>query len=325
MEQVQSEAERLHLDVLGLAETRWPGIGEYSCDGWTLYYSGGKQHQHGVGFLVSPMTARAITAVTPISERIMMIRINAKPSPVNIIQVYFPTTDANDDEVISMYKKVQDLVDGCAKKERLLVIGDFNAKIGENTCRQSCGKFGLGETNERGLRLLDWLEDNRMIAVNTCFRHSFKQKYTWSSPGDKYYNQIDFIAIRKRNWRECIDSRALPSADCGSDHQLVWARIVGRSWSSKPKTAGRKKRMLSCAMKNQEDFENSVKTYMDGRDCTWDELAGALKGAMEEHCPIDRVKRKLWMNEKCLDLIEERRKAKVNGPSERYVEMCKEG
>ena len=82
--------------------------------------------------------------------------------------------------------------------------------------------------------------------------------------------------------------------------------------------------MLSCAMNNQEAFENSVKTYMHGRDCTWEEVAGALKGALEEHCPIDR-ERKPSMNEECLDLIEERRKAKVNGPSERYVEMCKEG
>ena len=63
---------------------------------------------------------------------------------------------------------------------------------------------------------------------------------------------------------------------------------------------------------------------MHRRDCTWEELAGALKGAMEEHCPIDRVKRKIRMNEECLDLIEERRKAKVNGLSERYAEMCKE-
>ena len=57
-----------------------------------------------------------------------------------------------------------------------MVIGDFNAKIGENTDQHGCEKFGLGVMNERGDRLLDWVEDNTLIAVNMSFRHRTRRK-----------------------------------------------------------------------------------------------------------------------------------------------------
>ena len=188
---------------------------------------------HGVGFLVSPKAANAITAVTPVSELIIPPRVEAKPKAINIIQVYFRTSDADDDDIRQMYAIVQDRIADCSKKERLIVVGDFNAKIGEDTCRQACGKFGLGELNNRGLTLLDWLEDNKLIAVDTCFRHRFSKKFTWTSPGGRYHNQIDYITMQSSDLRECEDSRALCSADCGSGHQIVRSVLKERAGLSK--------------------------------------------------------------------------------------------
>ena len=72
-------------------------------------------------------------------------------------------------------------------------------------------------------------------------------------------------------------------------------------------------------------FEESVKKEMEGKDCNWENLAGALEEAVEQHCPIDRERRKLWITNECLDLIEESRKEKRNGlQSDRYRELCKE-
>ncbi len=61
-----------------------------------------------------------------------------------------PTTAADDDEVLAVYVKIQEVVDECPKKGRLTVMGDFNARIGANHLHTSCGKFGLGEGNDRG-------------------------------------------------------------------------------------------------------------------------------------------------------------------------------
>ena len=96
MAQVIGEAERLKIDVSGLAEVRWTGIGECQANGWTFYYSGEKQRMYGVGLLVSTKAANAITAVTPVNERIIHLRIEAKPKAINTIQVYFPTSDADE-------------------------------------------------------------------------------------------------------------------------------------------------------------------------------------------------------------------------------------
>ena len=123
--------------------------------------------------------------------------------------------------MFKLYRELQRLVDQCSKKEILLLIGDFNAKVGEDTDRRGCGTFGLGVQNERGEMLLDGLETNKLIAVNTCFRHRKGQRWTWIQPGGRCRNQIDFIVTRRKDSRECEDARALPSADCGSDHQMV--------------------------------------------------------------------------------------------------------
>ncbi|XP_072022674.1 craniofacial development protein 2-like [Amphiura filiformis] len=225
LDQVRMEAERLSLDVLGLAETRWTSSGQVNTNGWMLYYVGDDNvHQRGVGFLVSPKTVKSVLKVQPISDRIIMIRLNAKPKPITIIQIYMymPTTEADDEEILSIYAMLQKVVDECPKKDRLVVMGDFNAQIGADRHHMSCGRYGVGEGNDRGQTLLYWLSDNKLVAVNTCFQHRRNQLYTWCSPGGLWKNQIDFIAIRLRDRRECIDSRALRSADCGTDHQLVW-------------------------------------------------------------------------------------------------------
>jgi len=77
-----------------------------------------------------------------------------------------------------VYTKIQKEIDEILKRERLVIMGDFNAKIGSNKVHVACGKFGLGETNERGEMLPDWMENNNLIkAKNTCFRHRLKESH----------------------------------------------------------------------------------------------------------------------------------------------------
>lgn len=74
-------------------------------------------------------------------------------------------------------------------------MGDFNDKIGEDIVHPTCGKSGIGEKNEHGNLLLDWMEDN-LIALNTCFQHRMKDRCIWISPDSKYKNMIDYITTR---------------------------------------------------------------------------------------------------------------------------------
>lgn len=129
------------------------------------------------------------------------ICVDAKPRPINIIQVYLPAADAVDEAVVTVYEEIQNTINFCHKQERLVIMGDFNAKIGANTHHRACGKYGLGETNERG-KILDWMEDNIVLAFNICFPHREAQRYTWTSLGNLLKNQIDFILVRRQDRRE---------------------------------------------------------------------------------------------------------------------------
>ena len=134
MEQIKREAIRLEIDVLGVAETRWTNNGKLvTSDGWEFYYSGGDTHQAGVGLWVSPKFKKAVTEVRPINDRLITMRINAKPQPINIIQVYMPTSTSEVDDVVKVYAKMQNIIECSPSNEKLIIMGDLNAKIGEDT------------------------------------------------------------------------------------------------------------------------------------------------------------------------------------------------
>ncbi|GFR74649.1 craniofacial development protein 2-like [Elysia marginata] len=87
------------------------------------------------------------------------------------------------------------------------------------------GPHGLGQKNERGERLVEWAQRNEVIIANNWFEQPPRMKWTWKSPGDGSRNQIDFILISKRFRNAPLISKALPSADCYSDHVLLMGKI----------------------------------------------------------------------------------------------------
>ncbi|XP_072023026.1 uncharacterized protein [Amphiura filiformis] len=199
-------------------------------------------------------------------------------------------------------------------------MGDFNAQIGADRHHMSCGRYGVGEGNDRGQTLLDWLSDNKLVDVNTCFQHRRNQLYTWCSPGGLWKNQIDFIAIRLRDRRECIDSRSLRSADCGTDHQLVWMKVKGRSWNTKKRLSKKVKPNLAqlTDQTTADAFEASVQDHLKDKDVSWPVLAA------KEHCPAVRKTEKPWIDDPAIqDLILQRCQAKLNNfQSPEYRHLC---
>ena len=102
----------------------------------------------------------------------------------------------------------------------LVIMGDFNAKVGSNgTERSIVGVHGLGDRNDRGQLLVDFCAANELMVTNTLFRQHPRRLYTWTSPRGSYRNQIDYLLIRKR-WRNSVlNAHTYPGADCGTDHE----------------------------------------------------------------------------------------------------------
>ena len=107
-----------------------------------------------------------------------------------------------------------------------MIMGDWNAKIGKSVHKSdNIGPYGLGDRNERGDLLEDFCVANELVVSNTTFQQHSKL-YTWTRPGNRVRNQIDYILIGIR-WRTTIlVTKTRPSAYCGSDHQLLVAKLI---------------------------------------------------------------------------------------------------
>ena len=125
----------------------------------------------------------------------------------------------------SMNTYLQDFLELIPKKDILFIIGDWNAKVGSQDIPGVTSKFGLGVQNEAGQRLIEFCQDNALVTANTLFQQPKRRLYTWTSPDDQYWNQIDYILCSQR-WRSSIQSaKARLGADCGSSHELLIAKF----------------------------------------------------------------------------------------------------
>ena len=138
-----------------------------------------------------------------------------KPFNITVIQVYAPTSNAEEAEVEQLYEDLQDLLELMPKKDVLFIIGDWNAKGGIQDIHGVTGKFGLGVQNE----------ENALVIANSLFQQHKRRPYTWTSPDGQYQNQTDYI-LCSQGWRSSIQSAKTRSgADCGSDHELLIAKF----------------------------------------------------------------------------------------------------
>ena len=93
-----------------------------------------------------------------------------KPFNIMVIQVYAPTSNAEEAEVEQFYEDLQDLLKLTPKKDVLFIIGDWNAKVGSQETPGVTGKFGLGVQNEAGQRLIVFCQENTLVIANTLFQ-----------------------------------------------------------------------------------------------------------------------------------------------------------
>ena len=84
------------------------------------------------------------------------VRLQGKPFNITAIQVYAPTSNAEEAEIEWFYEDLQDLLELTPKKDVLFIIGDWNAKVGSQETPGGTGKFGLGMQNEAGQRLIEF-------------------------------------------------------------------------------------------------------------------------------------------------------------------------
>ena len=109
-----------------------------------------------------------LVAISKMTER--SVHVQKKPFIIIVIQVYAPTSNAEEAEVEQFYEDLQDLLELTPKKDILFIRGDWNAKAGSQEIPGVTGKFGLGLQNKAGQRLIEFCQENTLVIANTLFQ-----------------------------------------------------------------------------------------------------------------------------------------------------------
>ena len=110
------------------------------------------------------------------------LRVQGKPFNITVIQVYAPTSNAEEAEVEQFYEDLQDLLELTPETDVLFILGDWNAKVGSQETPGVTGKFGFGMQNEAGQKLIEFCQENALVIANTLFQQHKRRLYTWTSP-----------------------------------------------------------------------------------------------------------------------------------------------
>ena len=204
LEVVKQEMARVNVNILGISELKWTGMGEFNSDDHYIYYCGQESlRRNGVAIMVNKRVRNAVLGCTLKTHRMISVHFQSKPFNITVIQAYAPTSNAEEAKVEQSYEDLQDLLELTPKKDVLFIIGDWNAEVGSQETPGVTGKFGLGVRNEAGQRLIEFCQENPLVIANTLFQQRKRRLYTWTSPDGQDQNQIDYI-LCSQWWRSSI-------------------------------------------------------------------------------------------------------------------------
>ena len=112
------------------------------------------EEMNGVAIMVNKRVRNAVLGCNLKNDKTISVHLQGKPFNIMVIQVYAPTSNAEEAEVERFYEDLQDLLELTPKKDVLFIIGGWNAKVGSQETPGITGRFGLGMRNEAGQRLI---------------------------------------------------------------------------------------------------------------------------------------------------------------------------
>ena len=131
LDMVKQEMANVNSDILGISERKWMGIGKFNSDDHYIYYCGQDSiRRNGVALIVNQIIWTTVFGVILKSSRIISVGFQSKPFNITVIQVYASITNIKEDEIKQFYEDLQDLIELTTKKDVLLILEDWNEKVG---------------------------------------------------------------------------------------------------------------------------------------------------------------------------------------------------
>ena len=105
---VKQEMARVNIDILGISELKWTGMGEFNSDDHYIYYCRQESlRRNGVAIMVNKIIQNAVLGCNLKNDRMISVRFQGKPFNIPVIQVYAPITNAEETEVERFYEDLQ--------------------------------------------------------------------------------------------------------------------------------------------------------------------------------------------------------------------------
>ena len=120
LELVKQEMARANVNILGISELKWTGMGEFNSDDHYVYYCRqGSLRRNGVAIMVNKRVWNAVLGCNLKNDRMISVHLQGKPFNTTVIQVYAPTSNAEEAEVEWFYEDLQDLLELTPQKDVL--------------------------------------------------------------------------------------------------------------------------------------------------------------------------------------------------------------
>ncbi|KAF7238139.1 Craniofacial development protein 2 [Varanus komodoensis] len=200
---VARELARFNIDIAALCETRLANEGQLTETGgrYSFFWCGRSSDKHrecGVGFVQA-----------------------------TLISAYVPTMTNPDEVKDKFYEDLDALLSSVKRTDRLILLGDFNARVGSDHSAWDgvIGKNGIGKCNSNSLLLLKTCAAHDLIITNTIFRLPTHKKTSWMHPRSKHWHLIDYVIVRRKDRQDVRVTKAMPSADCWTDHRLIISKL----------------------------------------------------------------------------------------------------
>ncbi|BHF76894.1 hypothetical protein SprV_0501999400 [Sparganum proliferum] len=232
---VARELARYKVDIAALSETRFSEQGQLEevGAGYIFFWSGRPRTERrdaGVAFVIrNDIVGRLPCLPQSINDRLMSLRLPLRRGGkfATIISAYAPPMTSPDAARDKFYEDLHALLATVSKADKLIVLGDFNARVGTDhtAWRGVLGPHGLRGSNDNGLLLLRTCAEHRLILTNTFFCLPEREKATWRHPRSRQWHLLDFVLVRRRDRRDVLVTKAIAGADGWTDHRLVISKM----------------------------------------------------------------------------------------------------
>ena len=239
---IAKELQSLNIDIAALQETRLEKQGNIREEVYSFYWIGKEEGRRdaGVAFAIKNDIASKLPSMPKgVTERIMTLRLPiGKERFLTLINVYAPTMTYPDEDKEAFYRLLSTTIDKVPTADKLIVLGDFNARVGKDfsTYKGVLGKHSKGNKNSNGDLLLSLCTQKDLCITNTFFDQPDKNFFSWMHPRSKHWHLLDYILTRREDLPEILCTKSMRGPECSTDHYLIRTQIRPRPQFKRRKT-----------------------------------------------------------------------------------------